>query len=194
MANETLWFISSFNEQFSTFVIAFFTVILALATIALAYFTFMLFTETKKMRELQTDPKLSVYLTSSKIEIIFKNLIIENIGFGPAYNVKFQLNKDFTLQDGRKLSEIHMIKNGLSYIPPNEKYEFLLTDADYIKVADEYLTIKTTYQNSMKKLFSDEFILDFSLWKNMETLNVKGFNHVVKELQKINETLEKIKK
>jgi len=194
MANETLSIISSFNEQYSTFVIAFFTVILALATIALAYFTFMLFTETKKMRELQTDPKLTVYITPSTIEVIFKNLIIENIGSGPAYNVKFELSDVFTLYDKRELSEIRIIKGGIPYIPPKEKYEFLLTDIDYIKYADTYFTITTTYENSMKQSFSEKFIIDFSLWKDLEILHPKGFNQVVTELQNINKNLEKIKK
>lgn len=174
-------------------VIAIATVIYAVFTYYLAKATQVLALETKMMREFQTDPKLLVFITSSIVDVIFKNLVVENIGSGPAYNVQFELSNDFTLYDGRKLSEIRIIKEGIPYIPPKEKYEFVLTDAPYAKYADEYLTINATYQNSESKSFSEKFIIDFSLWKNLKVINIDGINQIVDKLQKISENLEDLR-
>jgi len=40
MSNETLFFVSSFNEHYSTFILIFFTVVLAIGTGGLALFTY----------------------------------------------------------------------------------------------------------------------------------------------------------
>lgn len=173
-------------------VIAIATVIYAIFTFYLAKATQVLALETKMMREFQTDPKLSVFLTSSIVDVILKNLVIQNIGSGPAYNVKFELSNDFTLYDGRKLSEIRIIKGGIPYIPPKEKYEFVITDAPYTKYADEHLTINATYQNSENKSISEKFIIDFSLWKNLKVINIDGINQVVNKLQEISNNLKNL--
>lgn len=160
----------------------------------LAYETKILAIETEKMRKTQINPKMSIHLSSSIVQVIFKNLVIENIGNGPAYNVKFKLNKDFTLYDGRELSEIRIIKDGIPYLPPKEKFEFCLTDTNYLKYADECLIIEATYKNSDGESFIEKFILDFSLWKNLKIINIDGINQIVDKLENINTSLNNLKK
>lgn len=77
---------------------------------------------------------------------------------------------------------------------PNYKYEFLLTDIHWEKYADKSFTIKVKYQNSTKKVIIDEFVLDFSVWKDLEMVNPRGFSEVVDELEKIKTAINELKK
>jgi len=144
------------------------------------------------MRKLQTDPKMSIYLSCVSRAIIMKNLVIKNIGFGPAYNITFELSQNFTLCNGKMLNELKCIKTGIPYMAPQYEMEFLLTDSDWKKYADISFTMKVKYQNSIHTSFEDTFIIDFSAWKDLEIVNPKGFADVVVELNKINTTLEKM--
>jgi hypothetical protein len=166
---------------------------IVILTSVYAYFTYKLFSETRKMREIQINPKLSIYLSSEQRVLKMKNLVIANIGLGPAYNIKFKLSPDFTLFDGKLLSEIHLIKTGIPYMAPNYKYEFLLTDVNYQKYADNCFTIEVNYQNSLKETLLDVFLMDFSLWKNLTMVNPKGLADVVVELQNIKASIEQVK-
>lgn len=161
-------------------------------TLVYAYFTYALFSESRKMREIQTNPRLSVYLMCDSHSIRMKNLVVKNIGLGPAYDIKFKLSSDFTLFDGKQLSEIHFIKTGIPYMPPRYDIQFLMTDFDYPKYADISFVITIKYQNSLKQLFEEDFVIDFSLWKNLTNITPKGLPDVVEELKNINRNLEKI--
>jgi hypothetical protein len=53
---------------------------IVILTSVYAYFTYALFVETRKMREIQINPNISIYLSSEKRILVFKNLVIANIG------------------------------------------------------------------------------------------------------------------
>lgn len=166
---------------------------IVILTTVYAYFTYLLFSESRKMREIQINPKLSIYLSCETRELIFKNLVIANIGLGPAYNIKFEVIPDFTLFNEKQLSDIPLIKAGIPYMAPNFKYEFLISDVNWEKYADKSFVIKATYQNSLKKLTTDEFIIDFSVWEGLTMINPKGFSDVVNKLEKIETSIRELK-
>ena len=66
-----------------------FTAVVAISTVAYAILTWSFVSETKRMREVQTEPKIEITLKPLDFAINIVRLHIRNIGLGPARNVKF---------------------------------------------------------------------------------------------------------
>lgn len=114
------------NQNSGAFAVIF-SAIVAFSTVIYAILTWKLVSETRKMRKVQTEPKVSVIIQPREEWINFIDMIIQNIGLGPAYNIKFEVNPDFEYAKGKFLSELGFMKNGLKYLAPNQKLQFFLT-------------------------------------------------------------------
>ena len=71
------------------------------AAVSMAFYVILicsLVKETKKLREAQTEPKISIILQISRVGIHCIDLVIKNIGLGPAYNVKFEVLEEFDVR------------------------------------------------------------------------------------------------
>lgn len=130
-----------------------FSAVVAIATIVYAILTWKLVSETTKMREAQTEPKVSVTIHPREEWINFIDMVIQNIGLGPAYDIKFKINPDFEYAKGRFLSELGFMKNGLRYLAPNQKLQFFLTSMieNFEEKTKKLFEIRVTYQNSVVK-------------------------------------------
>jgi len=90
-------------------------------------------------------------------------MIVENIGQGPAYRVKFEVNPDFEFVKGYFLSQLGFVKNGVAYFAPKQKIEFFLTNIaegfnDKVNIE---IKIKVTYSSKTGKRYEDEYIISF---------------------------------
>ncbi len=145
------------------------------------------------MRKAQTEPHISAIIQSKEEYINWIDMIIQNIGLGPAYNVKFEINPDF--EDGNiKLSEVGFIKNGLPYFAPNQKFEFFLTNLaenyqDKIKTAFQ---VKITYENTIHELRSNTYLIDLSQQSSLPKLGVPPIYQISENLKSIDTTLNEI--
>jgi hypothetical protein len=72
-----------------------FTVVVGFATVAYAFLTWSLVSETKRMIEVQTEPKVSAIIQPNEANLNLIDLIVQNIRLGPAYDLEFELNHDF---------------------------------------------------------------------------------------------------
>jgi hypothetical protein len=84
-------------KEYQAIITLLFTIAVGVSTIVYAYLTAKLVNETKRMRKSQTDPEISVSLVQNDISISLIDLIVENIGLGPAYEIKFEILKDRNL-------------------------------------------------------------------------------------------------
>jgi hypothetical protein len=55
-------------------------------------------------------------------------MVIQNVGLGPAYNIKFKLDPDFEYGEGKFLSDLGFVRNGLKYLAPNQKLQFFFNE------------------------------------------------------------------
>jgi hypothetical protein len=157
-------FLDFFNKN-SGAVTALFTVGLTIVTLIYAILTWSISKETKIMRKAQTEPNISAIIQSEDESINLIDLIIKNIGLGPAYNVKFEINPDFEDRILRgKLSEIGFIKNGLPYFAPNQEFKIFLTNLveNYQEKIKTTFKIKITYESNIHKPYSNTYLIDFS--------------------------------
>jgi hypothetical protein len=125
----------------------------------LTFATWNLVSETRRMREAHIEPKVfvNIQLTEGRMDLF--DMVIQNIGLGPPYNIKLKANPDFKCaQEGKFFSQLSFIKDGLKYLSPNQKLQFLLTD---IKNRENF-EINITYQSSTGKIYKDKYLIDFN--------------------------------
>ena len=103
-----------FLNQNSGAITVIFTAVVAIATGVYAILTWRLVSETRKMREAQTEPKVSAIIQPKEEWLNFIDLVVQNVGLGPAYNINFQVNPDFEDIARRfKVSEIGFMRHRL---------------------------------------------------------------------------------
>ena len=141
------------------------SIVLAMCTAAYTIINFCMLLENKRIRKQKITPFLIAYLKSSDNHSVLE-LIIENIGEGPAQNVKATLNKDYNQfgQKGSLLSNQGLFKNGFNDFPPNYKLKYFIhcmTEIDF-NSKDSQLLIELTYNRIDGKRYSQTYELTFS--------------------------------
>jgi hypothetical protein len=106
-------FLNENNGAFSLI----FSCVVALATVIYAVLTWRLVSETRRMREAQTEPNIFVNLQPREEWINFIDMVIQNIGSGPAYNIHMIYDKDYELKIKSivKINIVYQNKNGKTY-------------------------------------------------------------------------------
>jgi hypothetical protein len=145
------------------------------------------------MRESQTEPKISIFLQISRVGIHFIDLVIKNIGLGPAYNVKFEVLEEFNVKGDRKLSDIDFIHEGIKYMPPDygvETYFLQLVGDNYKETIDKNIIIKAIYENTEGKTISEIINLNMSQFKGIQRLGDDPVNTISKNIEKIQRNID----
>ncbi|RLJ09256.1 MAG: hypothetical protein DRP13_00590 [Candidatus Aenigmatarchaeota archaeon] len=174
------------NDNSGAFTVLF-SGIVALATVVYAILTWKLVSETKELREAQTEPRISVIYQPREEWINFIDLVIKNIGLGPAYDIKFEITPDFEYRKGHFLSELNFMKKGIKYLAPNQRIQFFLTSMveDFENKIKKPFTIKVIYKNKFGKKYSESFVIDFSELVGLGQLGEPPLHKIAKNIENI---------
>lgn len=182
-----------------------FTAVVAVSTVIYALLTWSLVSETKRMREVQTEPRVEITLKSLDFAINIVRLEIRNIGLGPAINVKF-ISEIISGGNGaikllEEFNKANFLKIGLKYFGPSHVlysgYTQITKDYD-AKIAS-VLSYNVEYESVTGKKYKDKITIDVSEHKGMTQLGKpnlyaisqsidviqKEFSHVVSGYKKI---------
>jgi hypothetical protein len=161
--------------------------ILAITTIVYAIITGRMLYQTKKMRESQTEPQVFINVQPAERARFLKNIVIQNIGPGPAYDLRFKIEPDIILRTGKNLSEINLMKKGFKYLAPNQKLECLITrPVEEPKDGKEVLNEMTVaYRNRANKSYEEKFVLDFTEHYGLLYTNDDPYQGIVEKLDAI---------
>ncbi|MBZ2164467.1 hypothetical protein [Methanobacterium spitsbergense] len=134
------------------------TLLLALFTLFLAYFTYNLAKESRKLREFQLKPKISISLFVDSPEP-FLYLQIKNIGQVRAHNIKFKVIKDMEIIDGKFISDIDVINEGLEYLDVEDiKFYYLTNFKNRTDLLDKSFELEVKYRSiELDKTFMDTY-------------------------------------
>ena len=143
-----------------------FSGLVALSTLVYAFLTWRLVAETRRMREVQTEPRVSVLVElNDQHGHGGMDLVIRNEGQGPAQNVRFEFQGDPTYFDtDRPIDQLPVIKNGLPYLGPNQTFRFLmgwLFGDRFMRANEAPWTFDVSYENQMGKLKEGHVRLGF---------------------------------
>lgn len=124
--------------------------------------------------------------------INFIDLVIQNVGLGPAYDIKFKISPDFEYAKGRFLSELGFMKNGVRYIAPNQKIQFFLTSMieNFEEKIEKSFQVTITYKNSVGKTYEDEYPIDFSQFIGLTQLGEPPLYKIAKNIESIQRDIQ----
>jgi hypothetical protein len=176
------------NSGFFSLVFAF---VVAISTLVYAILTSMLVSETRKMRKMQTEPNISIRIESNERAIKYVDIIVENIGAGPAFNIKFFLKNDLKLFANDKLSEIGFIKNGLKYLAPKQKLRYPLLDLNSVLKNDsnKLIEISVIFSDYLNEKYKSNFEINFEEFRNLLQIGSPSLLEISRSIKKISEDL-----
>ena len=154
-----------------------FTLVVAVSTAVYAYLTWRLVSETRRMREVQTDPRVSIRVEADHTGLPGYELVINNEGQGVAKNVRFEFEGDpsyfhnsWVNRRPTAIDEQHIINKGLDYLEPSQTYRIFLgttSPEEYERAVETPWTFRTHYESLDGKPKTDTYVLDFSQFSGM---------------------------
>jgi len=145
--NELIAYLNN-NNGFFSLIFSFFVMV---STIIYAILTIILVNETRKMRKIQTEPKIQVILETFETSVNTIKLNIKNIGQGPALNIFF---KPTVISGGKKgedilqkFSSVKAFSSGLNYLGPLHYFNTNYCNVLSMKTEELFNIVKKLKQN-----------------------------------------------
>lgn len=140
-----------------------------------------------------TDPV--VFFGVEEVSMV-DQFFVQNVGPGIAYNVNFEVIKDFDsaiLVDDQRLSDLAFIKNPLKTLAPGQKMSFAVIKPFQENLFKETIKVKVSYKNKLeaKESFEKPFPIEFAFAEGMREVRVPSLPENVK---KIAESIEKMQR
>lgn len=173
-----------FDSQFSSAITALSSLLLVIATVVYVTFTYKLFAETRKLREIETSPFISLVLSPFRSSSHL-SLKIKNIGKAPAYNITFEIEDKYT--DIFRFN----FKNEINYFSPEQEIEaFGKEFSIFVALEVDYIPIKVIYYSKDKIKYEEVFLLE---WNSLDgiLLGDDNLEKIEKHLKKISDNFEK---
>ena len=163
-------------ERGELFSIAF-SGIVALSTVVYAVLTWRLVTETRMLRKVQTEPRVTIGVEEDHTGRHGYELTIRNEGQGVAKNVRFEFDGDSSFFRSAwlgnappEIPELPLIKNGLENLEPRHVHRFFLgtvTSREFERAAKNPWGFCVTCEDIYGNRYSNNYTLDFSLFQGM---------------------------
>ncbi len=181
----------NFLKQNSEALTVIFTAVVTLSTVIYAVLTGFLVSETRKMREVQTEPKIHITIESFEFAIHIIRLNIQNIGLGPASDLQFSPSVITGGESAAKLlgefTESNFFKTGLRHFGPGQNIysTYTQTTEDFEGKSSSILSFRLSYKSATGKKYTDEIILDMSELKGRYQLGKPNLYSMAQSLEKI---------
>lgn len=175
-----------------------FTAVVTISTVVYSILTGKLVSETTKMRQVQTEPKIEVTIKPFDFAINIVRLHVRNIGLGPAINVSFNLKIISGGQIAQTLidefAKANFLKIGLKYFGPGqERYShYTQLTQQYNEKIESILVIETSYQSTTGIKYIEQSVIDMSELKGEYQLGTPNLYAIAKSLEKIQKDISHI--
>ena len=130
-----------------------------LATFVLVVVTISYVVLIHRQLEASGRPSLNVFIGHANMET---SLEIENVGPGPAFNIKLEPNRDFTVGKYKSWHDIGVIKNGIARLGPTQRVVVLLTFSatQQVGFGEDRFEIAVRYESQTGKKYNDHLWVD----------------------------------
>lgn len=176
------------------------TFMLVICTAILSWFTRCLAAETKRLRQIQMEPRISIRAEWDREEAY--DLVVSNGGSGPAKNVRCvdfegdnsHFRKTLKLGNAPLVDELHFIKHGIDHLEPGQTYRYLIggsgSPESFEAASQSPWIFRLQYENLYGEKRKDTQIIEFSLFKG-DFAPPNRLKEIATSLRRICETLEK---
>lgn len=187
MLSEAVAYLNNNSAAFSLI----FAAVVTISTVAYAILTWNLVSETKRLREVQTEPRIEITLRPLDFAINIVRLHVSNIGFGPAKNVRFASHATFGGEAAEKLLEefntANFLKVGLKYFGPGHELHSGYTEItkDFGAKIASVLVYDVGYESISGKQYKDQITIDISELKGTNQLGTPNLYSIAKNIEEI---------
>jgi hypothetical protein len=181
----------SFLNQNSGALTVLFTAVVTLATVVYAALTAVLVIETRKLRLVQTEPRIEITVDSLDFSVHIVRLCIRNIGEAPAKNVTFEPLLLEGGEVGQSLMSEFLTPNffhtGLRYFGPRQfRYSgYTQTNVDFEAKAGSVICFKIAYESVTGKKYTDEVVVDMAEIRGRYQLGKPNLYSIAQSMEKI---------
>ncbi len=187
-----------FLNQNSGALTVIFTGVVTLSTIVYAVLTGLLVAETKRMRQVQTEPRVEVILKPRDEWINLVHIYIRNIGLGPAYDISFEICAEAGGEGAKALiqdfTRAQLFATGIRYLGPGQEVV-----SDFSRMTDKFeakigsvLIIAVRYKGSTGKDYADTYRLDFCEFKGRTQVGKPHLYAIAQHLDKIQQDFSRL--
>lgn len=180
-----------FLNQNSGALTVIFTAVVTFSTVVYAVLTAVLVAETRRMRQVQTEPKVEVIIKHREEWISLIHVYVRNIGLGPAYNISFDISAEAGGEGAQALigdfTEVNFFKTGLKYLGPSQEQVSGLSQMTekFDQKIQSVLVFNVRYQGATGKKYREEFRLDFSEFKGRSQIGKPHLYAIAQHLEKM---------
>lgn len=173
-----------------------FSGIVMLATVVYAILTASLVTETRRMREAQTEPRMEVTAIPREEFVNIITLRVKNIGLGPAYSLRFALRGEAQTSGEKELiedfSRSQFLSKGLRYIGPGQELQSGYTQMtkNFAEKIKARLTVEVRYSSATGKSYTDTIPIHFEEFEGYGTIGTPHLYSIAKSLEKIERNVD----
>lgn len=168
-----------------------FSLVVTIATVVTAWLNARLVSETRKMREAQTEPHVQVTYKVRDEWINLLDVAIRNIGLGPAYEISFELSSESgggernCLVDS--LEKLNCFSKGLVYLGPDQEFSSFWTNLteDYASKLETRIHVTCRYRNATGVRYVMPCVLDLSELKGVSRTDEPPLLKISKQLESL---------
>jgi hypothetical protein len=190
-------FIEWLNKNSGVFNLLF-SFLVAISTVFYAYLTSKLVRETKRLREVQTEPTLEIFFRSHDASMSLLEFVVKNVGQGSAYDITFDLSSnpegagtDELLNDLKKLK---VITTGIHLLCPTQEFDSYWTDLrqNFESKLQAPITITTTCKSTAGIIYKREHTIDLSELEGKVKIGSSPLYSIAQSVEKLQKDVERI--
>ena len=157
----------------------------ALISIPLAL---LILLETVKLRRVETDPEITVFLELRTGSSSLIDLIVKNVGHGQAFDIVFDVGPDEPFWQDWKLTSMTMFASGLKHMAPEQEIRVFVGTFMEINKAPYTITISSKGKERRFRrvlMFRDSYVIDVRQFDGQYEVGGDVRKDAVKALNKI---------
>lgn len=181
--------------QIATFL---FTAVVTVATAVYAVLTWQLVTETRRMREAQTDPHVVVYFEPLEELLLLGRLRVKNIGLGAAYDITFSLRPEGAHAGAQRLlddfTKTKFLVRGVGFLGPNQELQSGYTkfNEGYEEKIRAVLVVNLRYRSVTGRWREEQCRIDFSEIEGTTRIGTPPLYSLAQSLEKLQADVHRI--
>lgn len=172
--------------------VKFSNIFIAPLTFALVWLSYILATETKKTRLQNKEPHIIVTIEPSTY-IGFFDVVIENIGSGPAFDISVSFNPEITIKRNKDI--VFASKQKILNIPtlkPKQRYSSFIGNFRDISQGPSSVVINCCDEDEVIRSYSNT--IDISVFEGMSKLGGDKVEKITESLDRISKSIHNLSK
>jgi hypothetical protein len=166
-----------------------FSAAVTVATVVYAILTWKLVTETRLLREAQTEPRIEI--TAQPFETAFSllRLQVRNTGMGPARRLRFRIKVisggESALSMLNELTKPNFFEKGLEYFGPGQERFSAFTNmaVDFNAKVAAVFEVWIRYESATGQRYEETAVIDMAEWKGAQQLGTPSIYKIEKSIE-----------